>query len=43
MEELDRIPLDHRWSQADAREWWEANIGAPVDGRIQTGQMLAVR
>jgi serine/threonine-protein kinase len=41
--ELDRIPLDRRWTQADAREWWEANIAAPVEGRLQTGQILAVR
>src|SRR5215211_6715940 len=23
---LDRIRLEHPWTQADAREWWEANI-----------------
>jgi eukaryotic-like serine/threonine-protein kinase len=41
--ELDRIELDRPWSQADAREWWEINIAAPVEGPPQTGQMLAVR
>jgi serine/threonine-protein kinase len=40
--ELDRIELDRTWSQADAREWWQTNIAAPVEGRPQTGQMLAV-
>ena len=40
---LDRIALDRPWRQTDAREWWEANIATPVDGRLQTGQMLAVR
>jgi serine/threonine-protein kinase len=43
VEALDRIPLDHRWTQADAREWWEANIAAPVEASRQTGQILAVR
>ena len=41
--ELDRIELDRPWSQPDAREWWETNIAAPVDGPPQTGQILAVR
>jgi serine/threonine-protein kinase len=40
---LDRIALDLPWRQAEAREWWEANIAPAVDGRLQTGQMLAVR
>jgi hypothetical protein len=41
--ELDRIELDRTWTQADAREWWETNIAAPVEGLPQTGQILAVR
>jgi hypothetical protein len=41
--ELDRIDLDRPWSQVDAREWWETNIAAPVEGAPQTGRMLAVR
>jgi serine/threonine-protein kinase len=40
---LDRIELDRPWSQGDAREWWETNIAAPVEGLPQTGQILAVR
>jgi hypothetical protein len=41
--ELDRIELDRKWGQADAREWWETNIAVPVEARPQTGEMLAVR
>jgi eukaryotic-like serine/threonine-protein kinase len=41
--ELDRIELDRPWNQAHAREWWETNIAAPVEGLPQTGQILAVR
>ena len=41
--ELDRIELERTWTQADAREWWETNLAAPVEGLPQTGQMLAVR
>ncbi|MEP6687223.1 MAG: serine/threonine-protein kinase [Gemmatimonadales bacterium] len=42
-EELDRIVLDRRWGQADARDWWEANLATPGDSRLHTGQMLAVQ
>jgi eukaryotic-like serine/threonine-protein kinase len=41
--ELDRLELDHPWRQANAREWWETNIAAPVEERPETGQILAVR
>jgi eukaryotic-like serine/threonine-protein kinase len=41
--ELDRIVLDHPWGQADAREWWETNLAAPVESRPETGEILAVR
>jgi serine/threonine-protein kinase len=40
---LDRIELDHQWTQADARDWWETNIAAPAEQLPQTGQILAVR
>jgi serine/threonine-protein kinase len=43
VEALDRISLDHSWTQTDAREWWETNMAAPVEGRLETGQMLATR
>ena len=41
--ELDRMELDRPWTQGDAREWWETNIAAPVEGPPQTGEILAVR
>jgi len=43
VEALDRIALDRPWTQADAREWWEANIATPAVEHRQSGQMLAVR
>ena len=42
LESLDRLAMDSRWTQADAREWWEGNIAAPAEGRVPTGQMLAI-
>jgi eukaryotic-like serine/threonine-protein kinase len=40
---LDRIRLEHPWTQADAREWWEANIIVPVERSPETAEVLAVR
>jgi eukaryotic-like serine/threonine-protein kinase len=40
---LDEITLDQAWTQADAREWWEANIAVPADGRAVSGPVLAIR
>jgi hypothetical protein len=43
LEALDRIELDRPWTQADAREWWAANIATVAVEERQSGQMLAVR
>jgi serine/threonine-protein kinase len=43
VEELDRIALERPWSQADAREWWEANMATTTVEHRQSSQMLAVR
>jgi serine/threonine-protein kinase len=43
LEALDRVELDRPWTQADAREWWVANIATAAVEERQSGQMLAVR
>jgi len=40
---LDEMTLDQAWTQVDAREWWEANIAVPADGRAVSGPVLAIR
>jgi serine/threonine-protein kinase len=40
---LDELTLAQAWTQAEAREWWEANIAVPTERQPVSNPVLAIR